>query len=1012
MCKSMRYFFFIFFFLLCSLKFSFAAGNDDLRWKGFHLQDINGPVYVVATGPDGAVYIGGSFTQANGITAENIVRWYNGSWSALGSGLSGGSIPAIYAIAVAENGTLYVGGDFVTAGGKTANNIARWNGSAWSALGSGTNGRVNALAIGSDGALYAGGAFTTASGLGVGAIARWQDGQWNPLGTGLREGGAEVMALVAHKGEIYAGGNFARAGEVATLNIAQWNGTEWLALDDGIAPYTARVYSLVFQDDKLYAAGDFGTLGSISAANILSWNGTAWSPEGTFAGAVRAIAFTANGNLAAAGAFTAAGDKMATTATLHIALQIDGTWEPLGTGLNDSVHTLVVLPDNSLVAGGAFSIAGSAVANHIARWQDQQWRPLGTTPNTSINGPIYATAIAPNGDVYVGGDFTIAGTTTANSIARWDGSRWHALGIGVNGTVNAIAIAKNGTVYAGGSFTLAGGAMANAIAQWNGFQWRSLNNNQAHARIYALAVADNDLLYAGGLFTSIGETSANCIARWTHSRWSAMNSGVNSAVYAIACRTGKVFIGGSFVVTSGNKLNGIAEWDGSRWLPLSEGVNGSVLALSLDGQGQLYAGGDFTVAEASVARVGRWDGSRWYALGSGVNHDVSALVASADGNVYAAGYFSIAGGVVTNRIAVWNNNTWSPLGSGINGTPAALALSTNRLYVAGVLTTAGEQPAHNLATWQLCNFLPSITPDSSLTLCPGSVVNLAAQKGFSSYLWNTGSTSPTLTVDRAGTYSVFVTDANGCSAESTPITVKETTATLTVGSTKKVCAGATVQLSVTGAMSYRWSPTKGLSCTTCSNPVVMLYAPTTYTVEGTTQEGCVTTAIVSLDIAPPAEKPKITVSQQTLLTSTTAASYQWYHNSKILPEAIEQVYEAVSSGVYTVQTTNDAGCTALSAPVEVTITTSDITTTRQYLDPQIKLYPLPNAGTFTVELLYSAPTGLSLDIRDLFGRVVYTTSVALASTHIFPVELHVAPGVYLLVVHTQDTYFVRQIVIQ
>jgi hypothetical protein len=68
----------------------------------------------------------------------------------------------VNALAV-SGGTLYAGGWFINAGGNAANNIAQWDGSSWSALGSGMNNDVNALAV-SGGTLYAGGGFTTAGG--------------------------------------------------------------------------------------------------------------------------------------------------------------------------------------------------------------------------------------------------------------------------------------------------------------------------------------------------------------------------------------------------------------------------------------------------------------------------------------------------------------------------------------------------------------------------------------------------------------------------------------------------------------------------------------------------------------------------------------------------------------------------------------------------------------------------------------------------------------------------------
>ena len=78
------------------------------------------------------------FTIAGDIIANDIAQWNGSSWSALGSGVSGLN-GFVYALAVSGS-TLYAGGDFTTAGGNAANYIAQWNGSSWSALGSGMNG--------------------------------------------------------------------------------------------------------------------------------------------------------------------------------------------------------------------------------------------------------------------------------------------------------------------------------------------------------------------------------------------------------------------------------------------------------------------------------------------------------------------------------------------------------------------------------------------------------------------------------------------------------------------------------------------------------------------------------------------------------------------------------------------------------------------------------------------------------------------------------------------------------
>jgi hypothetical protein len=72
-----------------------------------------------------------------------------------------------------------------------------------------------------------------------------------------------------------------------------------------------------------------------------------------------------------------------------------------------------------------------------------------------MNGGVYALAVSGD-DVYAGGYFTTAGGVPANSIAKWDGASWSALGSGTNFLIDANAVSGRG-VYVGGYFNFAGG---------------------------------------------------------------------------------------------------------------------------------------------------------------------------------------------------------------------------------------------------------------------------------------------------------------------------------------------------------------------------------------------------------------------------------------------------------------------------------------------------------------------------------------------------------------------------
>ena len=128
---------------------------------------------------------------------------------------------------------LYAGGNFTTAGGVSANHVAKWNGSRWEALGSGTDGIVLALAV-IGGNLYAGGDFAHAGGNDADSLARWNGSSWSSVGSGLSPndwGGPWVETLAVSGSDLYVGGFFAVAGGT---NVAKVNGSAWQRLGNGV----------------------------------------------------------------------------------------------------------------------------------------------------------------------------------------------------------------------------------------------------------------------------------------------------------------------------------------------------------------------------------------------------------------------------------------------------------------------------------------------------------------------------------------------------------------------------------------------------------------------------------------------------------------------------------------------------------------------------------------------------------------------------------------------------------
>src|SRR5260221_5264702 len=145
-------------------------------------------------------------------TGKDLYAQFYG-WSSIGSGSANGLNGTVNAIAKFNNSIVF-GGKFSRAGTINVSNIALWDGSSWTALGSGFNDTVLALIV-FNGSLFAGGSFTQ-SGTGyINHIAMWNGTGWFPVGSELN---GDVNAFAVFNGKLIAAGSFSNNGS----NISSW----------------------------------------------------------------------------------------------------------------------------------------------------------------------------------------------------------------------------------------------------------------------------------------------------------------------------------------------------------------------------------------------------------------------------------------------------------------------------------------------------------------------------------------------------------------------------------------------------------------------------------------------------------------------------------------------------------------------------------------------------------------------------------------------------------------------
>lgn len=356
----------------------------------------------------------------SGITVTNAVgilrRTVDGVWTSCSIGITAAGTPAVNTAVVHPDGTVYIGGDFQTAGLSSAEYAAKYNPvtDTFSSVKSNTafNGIVHVIKVGPDGSVYFGGAFSNVDGIAnADGIVKYNPvaNTFSALGTGI-SGGAVFDISFDSSGNLYAAGSFSTMGGVVnTARIAKWDGTVWTPLSTGA---NNDINAVLVVGTNVYAAGLFTSIGGSSINRIARWNGSAWSA--------------------------------------------------MGTGANSGVNALALGKDGHIYVGGNFTTLGGLSINYFGRWNGVSFSYIGAS--NAISSTVHYIEVAPDGTIYVSGTFgTVNGITLPDRIVKWDGSSFTPLDVDLpSSLVGMGSIPPSGELYA--IYSSSGGTVAFAAA--------------------------------------------------------------------------------------------------------------------------------------------------------------------------------------------------------------------------------------------------------------------------------------------------------------------------------------------------------------------------------------------------------------------------------------------------------------------------------------------------------------------------------------------------------------------
>ncbi len=366
--------------------------------------------------------------------------------------------------------------------------------------------------------------------------------------------------------------------------------------------------------------------------------------------------------------------------------------------INSSVNRVLVQPDGSLIAAGAFTLVQEQDSDAPARFdfgRIARFRADGSVdpdfnPGSGANDTVRVLARQADGRLLVGGAFTAFAGTPAGRIVRLntDGSvdTSFVAGTGANDAVLEIVVQPDGRILVGGQFTSFNGTARNRLVRLN--PDGSLDSSFANPGFSAFSVRsialqpDGKILVAGAFFYSglpgVGFKSGLVRFEADGARDAGFDVGYGAHTATEPNKTttvsrvavlpdGRILVAGFFTGFGGvsatprryvARLSATGAVDSSFTPgPIADSGEGTVHALLPLPDSTVLIGGDFTqvggVAAKRVARL-RADGSVDAAFAAGVGHSASVLdlALRPDGRVLVSGHPYATGGVLV-EAALW-----------------------------------------------------------------------------------------------------------------------------------------------------------------------------------------------------------------------------------------------------------------------------------------------------------------------------------------------------------------------
>jgi len=556
--------------------------------------------------------------------------------------------------------------------------------------------------------------------------------------------------------------------------------------------------------------------------------------------------------------------------------------------------------------------------------------PQAVCVNTPITSIIYSVSGSATGATVTGlpagvtgsynaGVFTISGTPTVSGVFNYTvtttGNCKPATATGTI-TVNplpAVTAANNGPVCVGDRLMLTGGPSGSQYGySWSGPSgFSSTQQSPLVSNSATLAMAGEYTLTVTNNTTTCNSSASTIVV-------------VNAAPVPVASSNSPVCVG-SPINLSGGPSGYTYSWSGPAGF--SSNQQNPVIPSASAAMGGTYT---LTVSSGSCAAS---------TTTTVIVNALPAATATSNSPVCAGTTLTLTGGPSGSRYSYswtgpqgWSSNVMSPI---VSTSATSQMAGTYTLIVTDNNTGCRGTASVSVTV----NPQPVATASNNGPVCIGSPLNLAGgPAGMITYSW-TGPggyssnlqnpvVSSSATAAMAGTYTLTVTNSNGCLGTATTTVTVNTPPVAVASNNGPVCSGAHPLLNgaPAGMASYRWTGPGGFS-SNLQSPIVSNAATVsmagTYTLTVTNAANCSSTVNTTVVVNP---APEVVATNNGPLCAGSAltltggpagmASYSWTGPNNFTSNTMSPVVSPAATtemaGTYTLTATSTNGCSGVA----------------------------------------------------------------------------------------------------